>query len=368
MARLAAIVLAAGTSSRMSSFKPLLDVGRRSLLDRAISAFEDVGVHDVLVVAGHRAVDVRKVAQRRNVKSVLNDSYASGMFSSVQTGVRSLAEDVERFFLLPVDCALVRPESVGRLAREADRVRSPVVLPTFQGQRGHPPLISSGLVPTILSGDQPGGLQGLLAAQEETKDVSLDDAGATMDIDSDEDVEVARMHASGEELPDEAECAALLRAAPPSVQAHSRAVSRTAMVLGGALNDCGQHLCLALVEASALLHDIRRASPHHAEAAAEHLRGLGYGRVSAVVRQHMDVIWRIGGDVGEAELLYVADKLVQGERLTGMDERLERARHRFGEDSAAFLAAGRRLEVAIGIQRQMEQLLGMPLLDVLGSS
>ena len=119
MERLAAIVLAAGRSSRMHELKPLLEAGGRTLLERAVGAFTAVGIDDVVVVTGHRGDEVAPVAARAGAGTVPNPRFDDGMYSSVQAGVAALAAGVTRFFLLPADVPLVRPETVGRLARAA---------------------------------------------------------------------------------------------------------------------------------------------------------------------------------------------------------------------------------------------------------
>ena len=119
MARLAAIVLAAGRSSRMGELKPLLPLGDGTVLGRAVGAFLEIGLTDVRVVIGWRAGEVGAAAAELGVATVENPDWRRGMFSSAATGVASLGNDVEAFFLLPADCALVRAETIGRLARAA---------------------------------------------------------------------------------------------------------------------------------------------------------------------------------------------------------------------------------------------------------
>ena len=123
--------------------KPLLDLGGRTLLARAVAAFSAVGVEDVVVVSGYRAEEVAAEAAAAGARSVLNPRYEEGMFSSVQAGAAAVPAG-RRFFVLPVDCPLVRPETVGRLARAAEADGAPVALPVHGGLPGHPPLLGAG--------------------------------------------------------------------------------------------------------------------------------------------------------------------------------------------------------------------------------
>ena len=134
--RLAAIVLAAGRSSRMSAFKPLLEVEGRTLLEWAVGAF---------AARGHRRRGRRDGSPRR--RGGARSAVRAGAPSSPTPdstracsrrsapGWQALDPGVSRFFLLPADVPLVRPETIGKLARAAAAgaaTRSP---PT--ARRGH---------------------------------------------------------------------------------------------------------------------------------------------------------------------------------------------------------------------------------------
>ena len=285
MERLAAIVLAAGRSSRMGEFKPLLDVEGRTLLEWAVAGFRGAGVDEVLVVTGHRAGEVGAVAERAGARAVANPEFDHGMFSSARAGVAALDAAVSRFFLLPADVPLVRPETIGRLARAArDAAAAPrgapdVVYPAAMGATGHPPLVSATLREEIIAAgpDGPaGGLRPLLMEHiARSAVVDVGDPGILLDADTPDDLAGIRERAAGEGLPDEARCLELLGKSglPETRIAHSRAVAAVATALAAALDARGQHLCEPLVLAGGLLHDIARDQPRHADAGADMLSG-----------------------------------------------------------------------------------------------
>lgn len=368
MERLAAIVLAAGRSSRMHELKPLLEAGGRTLVERAVGAFTAVGVDDVVVVTGHRGDEVAPVAIRAGASVSPNPRFDEGMYSSVRSGVAALHPGVSRFFLLPADVPLVRPETVGRLARSvwsaaraAGVAAGPaVVYPAYHESTGHPPLISAKLREEIVGGDPPGGLRELLMRHVASSLlVEVDDPGVLPDADTQDDLTRIRALAAGEDLPDEARCLELLRelGTPHAVVSHSRAVAAVAAALAAALNERGQHLCAPLVAAGALLHDAARDQSRHAEAGADVLEGLGYSRVAAVVRRHM-ALGDDGGDVGEVQVVYLADKLVAGVRLAGIDERFAARLERFARYPAALAGATARKQEAEGVLARVESVLG----------
>ncbi len=162
-----AIILAAGYSSRMGEFKPLVRIGGKTFIEHAIALFRDAGIEDIVTVVGHRAPEVLPVAQAAASRGVLNANYADGMYASLQTGVQAVQHSCDAFFLLPVDIPLVRPATVRQLAIAFDQHSAPpVCYPRFQSKRGHPPLINTQLIDGILSYDGKGGLREFLRGHD----------------------------------------------------------------------------------------------------------------------------------------------------------------------------------------------------------
>lgn len=187
---IAAVILAAGRSSRMGQFKPLMPMGPERVIERVIGLFREAGVPDLLVVTGHEAHRLLPVLEMRGVRGVMNPDWERGMFSSVQAGVGRLDAACRAFFLMPADMPLVRPETIRLLLDAFERGGMDVCRPCYQGKRGHPPLISAALIPPILTFAEPGGLRALLARyRHRSADVACDDPGILIDLDTPEDLE-----------------------------------------------------------------------------------------------------------------------------------------------------------------------------------
>lgn len=362
MSGLSAIVLAAGYSSRMGELKPLADLRGRTLLAWAVAVFTSLGIDDVVVVTGHRGDEVAAAAEDLGARAVTNARFDDGMYTSVQAGAAAVGEG-RRFFLLPVDCPLVRPETAGRLARAGAAAGSEVVLPVYGGIPGHPPLLAPELRDEVLTGEPAGGLRELLTLRPEPAlRVDVDDAGALYDADTAGDLEHLRGLAATEGLPSERRCLELLREnVPPLRIAHSEAVAAVAAALTAALNEREQCLCVPLVVAAALLHDVARAEPRHGDAGADLLERLGYPRVARIVRRHMRLGDALGDDLDETQVVYLADKLVQDDRIVGVEERFAVRFARYAGDRAALEGVRARLEEAHLVQARVETLLGRPL-------
>jgi CTP:molybdopterin cytidylyltransferase MocA len=195
-ANVCALILAAGHSSRMGTFKPLLPLRGTTILERAISCFTEAGIQSIKVVVGYKARLITPTLDQLGVQRVLNEQYENGMFSSVLAGTGSMDPGVEAFFLLPVDLPLVKPKTIEALWENFCNGNSRVIYPCFQGRRGHPPLISTACIPKDLSSDFPGGLRAFLTRYEiVAKDVEVPDEAILMDCNTMADYEKLKAYA-----------------------------------------------------------------------------------------------------------------------------------------------------------------------------
>lgn len=363
-----ALILAAGFSSRMGAFKPLLPLAGAGALERAVVLFREAGVEDVRVVTGHRAEELTAVIKSLEVRAVPNPQYAKGMYSSVQAGLGSLEESVAACLVLPVDLPLVRPATVRRLLRSFAEVPAPVLYPTFCGRRGHPPLIAGAQARRLSNESASEGLKGALGRWEaEAREVPVADELILRDMDHPDDFRRLQRRAERLGIPSRKECRALLamryRPEDPIVR-HSAAVARLAVELGAALNAAGAAFDLELLEAAGLLHDLARREPEHARVGAEQLRTLGFTPVAELVAVHMDLPLSTAPGIEAAEVLFLADKLVQGERRVSLEERFATVQARFRQDPEVSSKISGRLQTARAILGRLERVLGRPLAEM----
>ncbi len=186
---IAAVILAAGRSSRMGTSKPRLKVGGTTLLERVIAVARNAGVEDIIIVLGQEAEFPPPEPAGKNLRVVVNPHSDRGMFSSVQTGVRNLPPGCRAFFVMPVDIPFIRPSTLVQLHTASLAPGTLVCRPRYQGRRGHPPLLAAVLVPELLAYDGAGGLRALLARfEKETRNVDVDDPGTLIDLDTPADI------------------------------------------------------------------------------------------------------------------------------------------------------------------------------------
>ncbi len=356
---IAAIVLAAGFSSRMGVFKPLLAFGERTVTGHVVAVLREAGVRHIHVVTGCQAELLALELAALGATPVHNAKFAEGMFTSVQAGVASLPAGIEGFLLLPVDVPLIRASTVRRVLDKAAATRAPIVHPTFRGERGHPPFIGRALFGEILESDGEGGLRAILARHErEAASVAVFDRGCLMDMDRPDDYRRLVAALAHHHVPDAEECEAILdvAAAPEPVRRHCRAVAALATRLARQLNEAGVPLDAHLVRAAALVHDIAKGCPDHAEAGAALVREFGFPGVADVVAQHMSIAF--DGKIDESAVVYLADKLIQGEVPVRLETRFAPAFTRFAGDAGALAGARQRYADAEAILSAVESWIG----------
>jgi molybdenum cofactor cytidylyltransferase len=369
---IAALVLAAGYSSRMKEFKPLLPVGPTTALERCIRLFRDAGIQDVRVVIGHRASELQTVLDGLAIRSIRNDRFSEGMFSSVKAGVSDLDSCTRAFFLLPVDIPLIRRSTVLELLAKSDVPPAGFWIPSFLGKRGHPPLISAKWRQEILSWRGGGGLRGFLNKHSShIIKVPVADEHLSMDMDTPRDYGRIEAAAADYDVPSASECLVLLTETfrvPGPIMAHSSKVAQVALHLARSLNRSGYAINVKLIVAAAMLHDLAKGKPNHAAAAAEVLTELGYPAVADVVASHMDTEALSDQPISPQEVVCFADKVVQAARVVPVEERFRSMLARCSQDPKLSEKVAQRFSRVMGIQARLETALGSPIERVLSST
>lgn len=364
---LSALVPAAGFSSRMHGYKPLLPLGKMTLIQTVIALLCEAGIRDIVVVTGYLHERLAPVAEKSGARVVYNPDYETGMFSSIRTGIRALGQNIQGFFLLPADIPAVRPATLEQLMAAFRRHPDRVAVPVFQDVPGHPPLIPAALIPSILKAGPGGNLRQILFSDPSlVHQVRVPDQGVVLDADTKEAYDRVRDKHRRMDLPNPDECREILALTlgdHPDIRAHVHTVATTAQTLWAALERACPGLDPELIQAGALFHDIRRSEAHHALAARDWLMAWGFPRVAKIVATHTDHP-KAKGAVTESEIVFLADKLCCG---TSLELDYER---RFNEKMAAFPhareAIRQRLDTVRHIQARVGALAGRSVREILG--
>lgn len=198
-ARIAAIVAAAGCSSRMGGFKPLLPLGDKTIIEHVVDKLREAGAETVVVVTGHNRHLLEPVVQKRGAVAVHNPDYeTTGMYDSLKLGLRHLQQKCDAFFIQPGDMPLVAVETMRKQVEALSASGSQVVHPSYMGRKhGHPVLFAGNAINALLEHDGEGGLRTAIRKLPGGKtDVPVLDQGILIDADRPEDYQalVARFN------------------------------------------------------------------------------------------------------------------------------------------------------------------------------
>ena len=186
------IVLAAGLSSRMKLFKPFLKLKEKTIIENSIDSMFNAGVNKVVVVLGYRAKEVEEFLYDKYDSSKLvciyNDEYAeTDMLTSIKIGISAL-DKCDAFYILPGDMPAINTQTFLIVKKAMCKINAMVSIPTINGYRKHPPLISWNFKDNILNFNKCGGLRELWKLfEEQIVTVPVEDLGCIIDADTKED-------------------------------------------------------------------------------------------------------------------------------------------------------------------------------------
>ena len=192
---IAALVLAAGRSSRMGgSNKLLADIGGRPLVRIAVEQALASRARPVVVVTGHQREKVEAVLSGLPVQFVHNKDFADGLGTSLRAGVAALPPQVDGAIVCLGDMPQVDAAMINRLVGALDPDKGAlIVVPTIDGKRGNPVVWSRRFFPDLMGVEGDVGARYLIGRYSEAvAEVPLNGPAALIDIDTPEALEAIR--------------------------------------------------------------------------------------------------------------------------------------------------------------------------------
>jgi molybdenum cofactor cytidylyltransferase len=147
---LAAVILSGGASRRMGSPKALVPYQGRPFLEHLLEVAKHPRIAVRRVVLGADAEPIARAIDLHADEIVINEEWEKGQLSSIQAAVRSLPAGTDGILLCLIDHPLISVELVHDLVERFYTTRSAIVLPVFEGRRGHPVIFSSVLYEELL--------------------------------------------------------------------------------------------------------------------------------------------------------------------------------------------------------------------------
>jgi molybdenum cofactor cytidylyltransferase len=185
---IAAVVLAAGLSTRMGKPKQTLPLKGRPMLEQVLLTYRRAKVDRVVVVLGAEAADVRKNVRFQREKVVINPGYKGGMSSSLRLGLGEVEREAEAVIIALGDQPFVSAETINLLVDAHRASKAPVVVPVYHGARGNPVLFDRTVFSQIKEVRGDVGAKSVVARnRDRVLQVDVEDGGVLWDIDTPSD-------------------------------------------------------------------------------------------------------------------------------------------------------------------------------------
>lgn len=183
-----ALVLAAGCSSRMGTQKLLLPFGSKIVLTHIVDQVLSSKVDKVYVVTGHKPQLISKELSGKPVTIIHNPEYQSGMLSSVRAGLRDIPKKCRMVLMTLGDQPSVTAELINQMIQAFSESQKRIIVPVYNGKRGHPILFSKIYRQEIITRYDDVGLRGILAAHsEDVFEMNVSTPSVLSDMDYPED-------------------------------------------------------------------------------------------------------------------------------------------------------------------------------------
>ena len=191
--RIAAVVLAAGQSTRMGSNKLLAELNGKPLVAHTFAHIKASGVDEIVVVTGHQAEEIRAALKDAGAKFVNNPNYADGLATSVKAGIAAVQEFDAAFVCLG-DMPLIRAEDMQRMMAAFDVEEGRTLVAPAQGRKlGNPVLWGQEHFAALMALEGDRGARSLLEAQRDAiVEIAVEHDGVMLDADTPEALEKIR--------------------------------------------------------------------------------------------------------------------------------------------------------------------------------
>jgi molybdenum cofactor cytidylyltransferase len=182
-----AVVLSAGESSRMGQPKALLPIDGETFLERIVSALRRTQVGKITVVIGHNAEEMKEKIDHLPVEILVNHQYQLGQLSSLHVAIGHLISDqsCDGMLVHLVDHPYIDGKLVDVMIQQFYDSKKLIVVPRYQGKRGHPVILSRKLFTELLNTPMDQGAKAVVNAHvADTLEIDADNEGVTIDIDT----------------------------------------------------------------------------------------------------------------------------------------------------------------------------------------
>jgi len=167
----------------MGGDKSLLDWRGKTFLERLLAAVETAGLDPVRVVLGANAEAVQQKVSLGPDEVVVNREWEKGQLTSLIAGLHSLSTEVAAAVVCLVDHPCVSSRLLRTLAEKFRETRKAIVLPTYQGRRGHPVVFAARLFDELRAAPLDVGARHVVRQNSaEVLEIPVEEEGVVLNI------------------------------------------------------------------------------------------------------------------------------------------------------------------------------------------
>jgi len=185
MGAIGAIILAAGESKRMGFPKMLLPFHGTTMIENVIANVSASLVESTLIILGAEKDRLIEVIKKTTATYCYNDNYKEGMLSSVKCGFQNLSLDIKDVLVFQGDQPYITSDVINRVIEAYKSSGKGIVMPVYNGKRGHPLMIDRKYWNYIEKLEMSEGLRALAYKfSEDVLEVETDCQGILRDFDT----------------------------------------------------------------------------------------------------------------------------------------------------------------------------------------
>ncbi len=182
---ISAIVLAAGLSSRMGQFKPLLPFGKQTVIEHIVGTLRRSSLDEIIVVTGFKSELLEEKLSGCPIRLAHNPDFAGGeMLSSLQAGLRAAAPESQAILVALGDQPALKEQVVESVLAAHGQRSGKIIIPSYRMRRGHPLLIPRRFWAALSALDTSGTLRDFLRGHPDIFHVEVYTSAIIRDMDT----------------------------------------------------------------------------------------------------------------------------------------------------------------------------------------
>lgn len=180
--RIGAVIAAAGKFNEDEGISPFMKLGSISLIRRIVLIFRQAQVDPIVVITGYQSFELEHHLASYGVIFIHNENYEdSDKFTSLKLGLDFLKDKCDKVFFSSLGIPMVMPETLRKMAMTDNMI----TVPSFQQKSGHPLLLDSRIIPSLVEYQGTDGMQGAMnEAGWEKEFLHVDDEGVLLSVEN----------------------------------------------------------------------------------------------------------------------------------------------------------------------------------------